>query len=80
MPALLLQLRPELPHGLPGPASGPEAEMPVEVPTLPGPPRQRQDAESGGLEQRAEENRQSPGEDQGKEPKVRVIINRVTLA
>jgi hypothetical protein len=53
--AVLLQLREELPHGLPGPARRQEAQVSVEVSALSGPPRQG--AEGGGGQQREEKNR-----------------------
>jgi hypothetical protein len=53
--AVLLQLRKELPHGLPGPARRQEAQVSVEVSALSGPPRQG--AEGGGGQQREEKNR-----------------------
>jgi hypothetical protein len=53
--AVLLQLREELSHGLPGPARRQEAQVSVEVSALSGPPRQG--AEGGGGQQREEKNR-----------------------
>lgn len=67
--AVLLQLRTQLPHGLPRSASWEEAEVPVALSTLSRPPRE-QDAEIGGGRQCAQEIRQSAREDQREEHKV----------